>query len=353
MLSHASFIDLCEQELRLCAVAQGETLVVVSQGDERAGYADAFLAAAARLGATGFQIRLPESTLGIGGDVGVWTVGATPLAGNRAAVEALKQADIVIDVMFLLHSKELVEIQRSGTRILTCIEPIDILTRLFPTRELAGRVQRAVELLAAASTLRVTSAAGTDVAYRLGAYTQFGQYGFADKPGHWDHWSSSGMAYTYGADDGVDGTVVVAPGDILLPFKTYVQAPIELTIEAGRIREIRGGVDADVVREYMENFGDPDAYGLAHIGWAMNENAKWTALATDRRGHGMESRGFAGNVLFSTGPNTQAGGPNNTHCHLDIPMRSCSLSLDDRPIVVDGEVVADELRPAGAPAILT
>jgi 2,5-dihydroxypyridine 5,6-dioxygenase len=349
MLSHAAFIDLCEQELRLCAVSEGETVVVVSQGDERADYAEAFLTAAARLGATGFQIRLPESTLGIGGDVGVWTVGATPLAGNRAAVEALKQADIVIDVMFLLHSKELVEIQRSGTRILTCIEPIDILTRLFPTREIARRVDRAVELLAAASKLRVTSRAGTDVTYRLGPYTPFGQYGFADKPGQWDHWSSSGMAYTYGADDGVDGTVVIAPGDILLPFKTYVQTPIELTIEAGRIGEIRGGVDAELVREYMANFEDPDAYGLAHIGWAMNEKAKWTALATDRRGHGMESRGFLGNVLFSTGPNTQAGGPNNTHCHLDIPMRGCSLYLDERSIVLDGDIAAEELRPA-APA---
>ena len=291
-------------------------------------------------------MRLPEATLGIGGDIGVWTAGATPLMQNRAAVEALKQADIVVDVMFLLHSKELVEIQRSGTRIITCIEPVDILTRLFPTRELAERTSRAVEILAEARSLRVTSAAGTDVTYRLGAYPAIGQYGFADKPGQWDHWTSSGMAYTYGADDGVDGRVVVASGDIVLPFKTYVQTPIEFTIEGGRIQEIRGGVDAELLRRYIENFDDPDAYGLAHIGWGMNEHAKWTALATDRRGHGMELRGFSGNVLFSTGPNTQVGGPNNTHCHLDLPMRDCSLFLDERPIVVDGDLVVEELRPA-------
>lgn len=325
---------------------EDETLVVVSQGDERGDYADAFLAASARLGATCFQVRLPAATLGIGGDVGVWTVGATPLTGNRAAVEALKQADIVVDVMFLLHSKELVEIQESGTRIITCIEPVDILTRLFPTRELAERVARAVEILGAAQTLRFTNAAGTDVTYRLGAYPAIGQYGFADAPGRWDHWSSSGMAYTYGADDGVDGTVVIAPGDIILPFKTYVQSPIEFAIDGGRITAVSGGVDAEIVRQYMENFRDPDAYGLAHIGWGMNESAQWTALATDRRGHGMELRGFYGNVLFSTGPNTQVGGPNNTHCHLDIPMRGCSLFLDDRPVVVDGDLVVDELRPA-------
>jgi len=71
--------------------------------------------------------------------------------------------------------------------------------------------------------------------------------------------------------------------------------------------------------------------------------------STDRRGHGMEVRAFSGNVLVSTGPNTQTGGPNNTQCHLDIPMRNCSLYLDDRPVVVVGDLVVEELRPA-APA---
>jgi 2,5-dihydroxypyridine 5,6-dioxygenase len=345
MLSSAAFIDLCEEELRLCALTADETVVVVSQGREREDYVDAFLAATARFGARCFHIRLPEATLGIGGDVGVWTVGATPLVGNRPAIEALKQADLVIDVMFLLHSKELVEIQQSGTRILTCIEPIDTLARLFPSKELGERVDRGVELLARAKILRFTNPAGTDVSFRLGPYPAIGQYGYAEKPGRWDHWSSSGMIYTYAADDGVDGRVVIDAGDILLPFKSYVQTPIELTIERGRIREVGGGVDAEVVREYMANFNDPDAYGLAHIGWGMNESSKWTALATDRRGHGMEVRGFAGNVLFSTGPNTQVAGPNNTHCHLDVPMRGCTLYLDDRPIVANGHIVAEELRP--------
>ena len=64
----------------------------------------------------------------------------------------------------------------------------------------------------------------------------------------------------------------------------------------------------------------------------------------------MELRAFAGNVLFSTGPNELFGGPNHTHCHLDIPMRNCSLYLDERPIIVDGEIVVESMRPAGAAA---
>jgi len=347
-VSPTTFAELCRRELELCRVQAGETLVVLSQGDERKEYVDAFLAAAQLLGATALHLRLPYTSSATAGEVGVWTVGQTPLSGNRPALAILKSADIVVETIFLLFSPELVELQRSGTRILTCIEPVDVLARLFPTQELRRRVDAAAELLTAASTLRFTNAAGTDVTYRLGVYPVQTQYGFADTPGRWDHWPSGGMLITGGADDGVDGRVVVAPGDIILPFKIYTQAPVAFTIEAGRITAIDGGVEADLVREYMANFDDPDAYGIAHIGWGLDERAKWTALATDKRGHGMELRAFSGNVLFSTGPNQQFGGPNRTACHLDIPMRNCTLYLDDTPVIVAGDVVVESLRSASA-----
>jgi 2,5-dihydroxypyridine 5,6-dioxygenase len=66
----------------------------------------------------------------------------------------------------------------------------------------------------------------------------------------------------------------------------------------------------------------------------------------------MELRAFSGNVLFSTGPNDIVGGPNHTSCHLDIPMRGCSLFLDDRPVIVDGEIVVEAMRPAQSPALV-
>ena len=58
-------------------------------------------------------------------------------------------------------------------------------------------------------------------------------------------------------------------------------------------------------------------------------------LATDPGGMWMEARCFAGSVLFSTGPNQELGGTNDTPCHLDIPMRNCTVYLDDEPVVVD------------------
>jgi 2,5-dihydroxypyridine 5,6-dioxygenase len=60
----------------------------------------------------------------------------------------------------------------------------------------------------------------------------------------------------------------------------------------------------------------------------------------------MDARACYGNFLFSTGPNSEAGGSNNSPCHVDIPMFGCSLSLDGEPMTVDGNVVAADQRAA-------
>lgn len=343
----ASFVDMCRAELSLCGIAEGSTVAVLSQGNERPNYVAAFLQAARELGATTFHLRLDAQDSTLDGDVGTWAVGETPLAGNRPAIEALKGVDLVVDTIFLLFSKEQMEIQASGTRVLACIEPIDHLREMFPGPRLRERVEFGGELLSSAQQLRFTNHHGTDVTYELGAYPVITQYGYTDTPGRWDHWPS-GFLFTGGSDDGVNGTVVIAPGDIIFPFKSYVQTPIELTIRSGRIEEIGGpGVDAELLRTYMSSFDDPDAYGIAHIGWGMLESARWNVLATDRRGMGMHGRSFYGNVLFSTGPNGELGGPNETPCHIDVPMRNCSLFLDERPIVTDGDIVVDEMKVEG------
>jgi 2,5-dihydroxypyridine 5,6-dioxygenase len=250
--------------------------------------------------------------------------------------------------MFLLVSREQIEIQEAGARMLLCVEPIDNLARLFPTVDQRRRVETSEELIASAKTFRFTNKAGTDVVYRLGPYGVLTEYGYTDTPGRWDHWPA-GFLFTGGADDGVDGTVVVDRGDIIVtPFKKYVEDPIRITIEHGLMIDVQGGFDAELLRDYIAGFDDPKARGIAHIGWGCNENARWSGLANDRRSIGMESRCFYGNVLFSTGPNQELGGTNDTPCHIDIPMRNCSVYLDDEPVLVDGEFVIDDLKAARA-----
>ncbi|MDT0306460.1 leucyl aminopeptidase [Streptomyces sp. DSM 44917] len=339
------FIATCREELKLCGVHEGESVAILTSDadEERLGYANAFMAAAKSLGALPYHVRVPASR-GKGG--GGWKVGTTPLEGHGPAMAALKEADIVVDLVFLLFSKEQLEIQASGTRIILAVEPEDVLTRLLPTRELGERTEFAGELLRGARNLRITHESGTDVTYELGKYPVIAQTGYSDKPGGWDHWPS-GFVFTGAHETGVNGRVVLAPGTIVYPFKDYIRTPIDIRIEEGMITDIRGDLDAELMKDYMAQFNDPNGYAISHIGWGLNEKALWSCLKMDTRGIGQEGRAFYGNVLFATGPNQELGGSNDSPCHLDIPMRGCSLFLDDRQVIDTGDLVIEEMRPRG------
>jgi 2,5-dihydroxypyridine 5,6-dioxygenase len=336
-------VALFKTELELCKVGSHETIGILSEDRIRLDYAEAFLAAAEELGADAMHVNIKKR---LGSSFGV----GNSLRGHQAAIDALKSTDIVIDLMGLLWSKEQTEITATGTRMLLVLEPIEVLRRMFPRPDARRRVEAGRTLLEKAKTLQVTSRAGTNVTYRLGKYPVVTQYGYTDEAGRWDAWPGS-FLFSAAYEDGVDGTVVINMGDMLLPFMRYVNSPITLKIEAGQVVDIAGdGIDAELMRNYMKRWNDPRVYAVSHIGWGLDENASWDFMGTSRIGPssgGQDGRSFYGNVLFSTGPNSELGGKNDTPCHLDIPLKDCSLFLDGVPIVQDGSVVPDEMRVPG------
>jgi 2,5-dihydroxypyridine 5,6-dioxygenase len=346
MAVDGAMVALFKQELELCKVGPDQDVAILSEGEIRADYAQAFLVAAQDLGATAFHVNVPRKPMLDTRRL----AGKTALAGNRPAIEALKQADIVIDLMGLLFSFEQTEITSTGTRMLLVVEPIEVLRQMFPNADLRRRVEFGSDLLAKAKELRVTSPAGTDIHYRIGQYPVMTEYGFTDTPGRWDHWPS-GFLLTQGNDGEVNGTVMLMPGDIVNAFRRYIQSPVKLTVESGYVVNIGGeGMDAELLRTYIDSFNDPRALAISHIGWGLNQNAKWYHMAATRsldREIGVNGLAFYGNVLFSLGPNTELGGTNDTPCHLDVPMRNCSLMLDNQIVVDKGRIVPDEMRIPG------
>jgi 2,5-dihydroxypyridine 5,6-dioxygenase len=270
-------------------------------------------------------------------------LGTTPLTGNKPAMAALKASDLVLDLMTLLFSPEQHEILAGGTKILLAVEPPEILARMVPTEADRTRVMRAAARIEKAARMTVTSLAGTSLSCPLGEFPAISEYGFVDTPGRWDHWPS-GFVLTWPNELQASGTIVIDRGDILLPHKSYVQDPIELTVERGYATRIDGGVEAALLRDYMESFADPEAYAISHIGWGLQPRARWSTLGLlDREAHiGMDARAYEGNFLFSLGPNNEAGGSRTTACHIDIPLRGCTVSLDDLVVVDKGKVVNEE-----------
>ncbi|WP_017758653.1 peptidase M29 [Pseudacidovorax intermedius] len=272
-------------------------------------------------------------------------LGETPLTNNPVALAAMKNSDIVLDLMLLLFSPEQMEILESGTKILLAVEPPEVLVRAVPTEADRERVLAASRLLKSAKRMHVTSPAGTDVTFKLGEFPTISEYGFCEEPGRWDHWPS-GFLFTFANEGGSDGTIVIDRGDILLPQKNYVSDKITMHLREGFVRSIEGDVDAALLREFMEAYKDPEAYAIAHIGWGMQPRCYWHTLSlVDREAtSGQDARAFEGNFLFSLGPNNEAGGSRTTPCHLDIPLRNCTVKLDDVVVVRDGKVIDEAFR---------
>ena len=65
------------------------------------------------------------------------------------------------------------------------------------------------------------------------------------------------------------------------------------------------------------------------------DGPRWTSTIRESL-YGQELRSTAGNFMWSTGPNRYAS--RYTPAHLDIPMRGCTVEIDDRPVVVGGRL---------------
>lgn len=306
--------------LSLCAVRPGEQVVVLDRRQNHGRYKDVAAMAAEQLGAAVTYIEVGD-----------------PDRLPDAAAQLLNAADLVIDLVFV-HDSRIHAARRTGTRVLLVLEPPEILDRLLPTPDDNRAALDAVARLQAARHVHVTSKAGTDLRFSIGQYRINCQYGFADTPGKWDQWPGAFVS-TFANDDSGDGRVVFDRGDmVLFPFHRYFSERLELDIEGGFIRRMTGGIEADLLRAYMDRFETPDAYALSHLGWGLSRAARWETMAQYAPGaiEGQDARAFAGNFLFSTGPNASGGGNRKTPCHIDMPMRGCTITLDGVPAVIEG-----------------
>lgn len=343
-VSNAQLTQMFEHVLKLSRVDETQSVAVLKSHYSDPRTVNAAMEAAQRLKAKVYAVELPafNHPTAMGNDMTAYC-GDTAMTGNLAAQRALEAADLVVDTMMLLHSPEQEQILKTGTRILLAVEPPEVLARMLPSEDDKRRVLAAETLLKQARSMHVRSKAGSDFHAPLGQYPAVTEYGYADEPGRWDHWPS-GFLFTWPNEDSAEGTLVLDVGDIILPFKNYCRERITLEIEKGFIIGIHGGFEAEYLRDYMRYFNDPEVYGISHIGWGLQPRAQWTAMGLHDRNDGMcmDARAFYGNFLFSTGPNTEVGGKRKTPCHLDIPLRNCDIYLDDKAVVLAGDVVAPE-----------
>jgi 2,5-dihydroxypyridine 5,6-dioxygenase len=345
-LNPAKLAMLYRKQFALCNVKRGETIAVVSDLGTRREYIAAAFAAADDLGADVYEMCVNF--------VPGWTKVGVPTIGQcKGTLEAAKAADMIVIFHVPLFASWLKEVRAAGTRVLMIIDAPDDLEQLMAAPGIKEAVVHAHRRLASTREIRVISDAGTDLRYRCGEYPVMSQYGFADEPGRFDHWGA-GHVHTFPNEGTAEGRVVLQPGDIvILPYCRYVHDEVRLEIEDGHISRIEGGLDAKLMRDWLDDNktgpDDRDPYAVSHLGWGMNPQARWYGIALN--GDSPErsraaARVFPGNFLFSTGPNSEGGGKRRTRGHYDVPMRDCTVILDNEVIIEKGRIVDEKMKVA-------
>lgn len=331
-----SLVENFVEQFRLCQVKPDEVVAIISEVGEKEDYVRSAVAAARQLGASALVLQASSLSNPM----------LPPYQPDGREVPALLaaagEADFVVDctVGGLIHSDVRTRITGNGKRMLFVAEPNDVLERLMGGEEIKAAATRAGDTLRAGHQLHVTSAAGTDLCADISGEDLpiTLQWGYVDVPGRWDHWPS-GFAACFPKDRSAQGTIVLQPGDALIPWQRYVRDETVLTVKDGFITDISGGADARTLNDYFESWDDPEVWALSHMGWGLLPTARWSAFDVydPRTLYGQELRSTAGNFMWSTGSNRFAN--RETPAHLDVPMRNCTVRIDDVAVVVDGKLV--------------
>ncbi|MGZ8282248.1 MAG: hypothetical protein ACXWUN_04755 [Allosphingosinicella sp.] len=338
------WIDLFVEMIGLASPRAGEVAAICSESGSRRLLVALVEHALHRLGLAYYHVMVPTPAPPAGAPLRS-TGTSLALGGVPQVVDALAGADLIVDVTVegLLHAPERPRLVAGGARIFMIgNEHPEVFERLRPQPGLQELCLRGAELITNSQRMRVTSRAGTNLDVRLGNVPGRGSAGATRGPGTFGYWPA-GLCLTSPAPGSVDGRIVFMPGDANLTFKRYFEAPVTLTVEQDYVTTIEGdNLDAELMRSYFAAFGGADAYATSHVGWGMNPAARWDSLMMYDKGdiNGIELRAFAGNFLFSTGANEAAG--RFSECHFDLPMRNCTVQLDDdEPVVRDGVLRAD------------
>ena len=335
-IGEAKQIAMWEEVLRLCNLNNKETAVVLSRPESRPENVSAAYNAAVQIGANVIHM-MPH-------------LGRSPLIENKTAMEAMRSADMVIDLIGL-------HLLRHGERpgVLYRRDPHSLRHRAArhprPHDALARRQEASPggrQVARRAKTMRIESDAGTDLRVELGEYPVLHEYGYSDEPGHWDHWPA-GFIATWPNETSSQGTVVIDRGDIISRSSPMCRRPSGSPSRAATSRRISGDLDAQYMRDYMEQYEDPEGYAVSHLGWGLQPKAQWTALGLYDKRQTTATTGapFTATSCSPPGPTTMPAGRATRSCHLDIPMRHCSVYVDNKQMVKKGEIVPKSQRAVG------
>lgn len=328
-------------------VGSGDELVLLTDGSVDRSVVEAFDAAGWALGAT--VMRLTYSPLEVVAmrEFGIFAAASLDPRPRlpRPVVQALAAADAAVivnsDMSIMFDAGPRAVISSGATKLgWAPYLSEDAALRLLPAS--AGGCVELSELTTAMSArfggdheVLVTSPVGTKLRLRIGEHRVNCGTGVASSGagyGGLQIWPG-GQVSTAPNRHSAHGTLVI-DRSVNAPRYSEIATPIELRVD-GYVVEVTGSTDAAELRAWLASLDDPEAYHLTELGVGTNARCHFAGVAAP-----CEDTHTLGWVSLALGADEHLGGEVAAPCHIDMTMRRASLLIDDRPVVVDGELRA-------------
>ncbi len=252
-----------------------------------------------------------------------------------SVASAMFKADVIFGCtkFSLFHSQARKDAVANGARFVNMVDYSPEMLKsggLFCDFEEIGKVcSKVADTLTGKKTCRITTANGTDFTCSIENRKPFAQYGRSLNKG-----VSSSPPDIECATCAVEGTangVVYIDGSIPHPLLGLITDEIKLTIKDGKICDITGGKQAEIFRDLLKSFNDPNVYYIGEIGFGLNPKCELS-------GRMLEDEGCGGTIHLACGDNMGFGGTVQCPYHIDMIFREPTAYADDICILQNGKL---------------
>jgi len=243
---------------------------------------------------------------------------------SRELKEKIQQSDVIISPTSssLFHTQVIQEACDNGAKFFAMTgAEVETLYKGAATADfidLEPGVIKKADLLTQSNSIKITTAKGTnftaDITGRVAnAETGIGKKGkratFPDIEINTSIIENSGYGKII-----IDGSI----GGI-----GVLEKPVSLTVESGKVVEIKGGAEAEKLKTLISNINDENMYQIAEIGIGLNPNGSI-------RGVIIEGESTLGTVHIGLGNNIFMGGKSRAKSHIDLVFKAPNIYLDGR-----------------------
>lgn len=249
---------------------------------------------------------------------------------------AMSQSDVIfcLSKMSLAHSQARRAATDRGARFLSLpdysIEQLASQSLKVDFAALSAEAGTLGDRLEAAEWVRITSALGTDLKFRVAGRAANRCPGIVRAAGML---GSPPDAETNIApiEGSAEGTAVI-DGSVPCRQIGLLKAPIKLHFEAGSVASVSGDTETAAIAEGMFEEAGPKSRVLGEFGIGLNPKAELC-------GSMLQDEGCRGTIHLGIGSNITIGGRNAVPFHVDFVMREPTVHLDGKLLIDRGRIV--------------